>query len=137
MNTTTIPTTEAGVRLDKWLWAVRLFKTRSQAADACRLQRVRWDQQEVKASRMVKIGDVYEVHQEEMVRTVRVKALLERRIAGKFVPDFLEDLTPAEVVEAARKQREERRLSPVVAPEFKPSKKDRELLKKLYQPPEE
>ena len=120
------------VRLDKWLWAVRLFKTRSLAADACRLQRVRMAGQEVKPARIVKPGDVYELHQDDLVRTIRVAALIERRIAGKFVAEYLEDLTPADLYESARKLREARHLSPPIAPAFKPSKKDRELLDKIY-----
>ena len=120
------------VRLDKWLWAVRLFKTRSLAADACRLQRVRMANQEVKPARIVKPGDVYELHQDDLVRTIRVAALIDRRISGKFVAEYLEDLTPVEIHEAARKSREARHLSPPIAPAFKPSKKDRELLDKIY-----
>ena len=126
------PPVPDSVRLDKWLWAVRLFKTRSLAADACRLQRVRMADQEVKPARIVKPGDVYELHQDDLVRTIRVAALIDRRIAGKFVAEYLEDLTPAELHEAARKSRETRRLSPPIAPAFKPSKKDRELLDKIY-----
>jgi ribosome-associated heat shock protein Hsp15 len=121
------------VRLDKWLWAVRLFKTRAQAADACRLQRVKFNGAEVKAARDVRSGDVYEIQLDSMVRTVRVTALVERRVAGKFVENFLEDLTPADVVEAARVRREALRLSPTIAPDFRPSKKDRELLRQIYQ----
>ncbi len=125
------------VRLDKWLWAVRLFKTRSQAADACRLQRVRMGGNEVKPSREVRVGDVYDIQLEEMTRTVRVKQLLERRVAGKLVEIYLEDITPVEVLAAARAQREAQRMSPPVAPEFRPSKKNRELLRQLYHSPEE
>lgn len=126
---TTLPDS---VRLDKWLWAVRLFKTRSLAADACRLQRVRMADQEVKPARIVKLGDVYVLHLDDLVRTIRVEALIDRRIAGKFVADYLEDLTPAENYEKARKLRETQHLSPPIAPAFKPSKKDRELLAKIY-----
>lgn len=125
------------VRLDKWLWAVRLFKTRAQAADACRLLRVRVDGQEVKASRGVRVGDVFEVHQEDIVKTVRVLALLEKRVAGKLVADYLEDLTSPELYAAARARREAVAMSPSIAPAFKPSKKDRELLAKLYRPLED
>ena len=120
------------VRLDKWLWAVRLFKTRSLAADACRLLRVRMANQEVKPARIVIPGDVYELHLDDLVRTIRVSRLIDRRIAGKFVAEYLEDLTPADTYEAARKLREARHLSPPIAPTFKPSKKDRELLDKIY-----
>ncbi len=83
------------------------------------------------------MGDVYEVELEEMTRTVRVKEMLERRVAGKLVEIYLEDLTSAEVLEAARAQREAQRMSPPIAPEFRPSKKDRELLRQLYHSAEE
>jgi hypothetical protein len=91
----------------------------------------------VKASREVRVGDVYEIQLEDMTRTVRVKELLERRVAGKLVEGYIDDLTPDEVLAAARAQREAYRMSPPVAPEFRPSKKDRELLRQLYQTTEE
>jgi ribosome-associated heat shock protein Hsp15 len=125
------------VRLDKWLWAVRLFKTRGQAADACRLQRVKFAGQEVKASRTVRIGEIYEVELEEITRTVQVKGVLERRVAGKLVENYAADLTPEEILQAARERRESLRLSPPIAPEFRPSKKAREMLRQLYQQSEE
>ncbi len=129
------PTPE--VRLDKWLWAVRLFKTRSQAADACRLQRVKFAGQEVKASRVVRMGDIYEVQLEELTRTVQVKGLLERRVAGKLVEQYTVDLTPVEILQEARDRRESLRLSPPIAPEFRPSKKAREMLRQIYQSSED
>ena len=129
-----VPPLTESVRLDKWLWAVRLFKTRSLAADACRLLRVRMANQEVKPARIVKLGDVYELHLDDLVRTLRVAGLTDRRIAGKFVPEYLEDLTPAVAYEAAKILREARYLSPPIAPCFKPSKKDRALLDKIYRP---
>ena len=125
------------VRLDKWLWSVRLFKTRALAADACRLLRVRLANQEVKASRTVRIGDVFEIHLEDIVKTVRVRALLEKRVAGKAVVDFMDDLTSPETYAAAKERREALVMSPPIAPNFKPSKKDRELLAKLYRPQED
>ncbi len=123
-------------RLDKWLWAVRLYKTRTLAAEACRLLRVRCGGQEVKSSRPVRVGDVYEIQQEALTRSVRVVALLEKRVAGKFAERYVEDLTPPEVLAAARARREELRLSPPIAPDYRPSRKDRELLRKLYEPEE-
>lgn len=127
-----IPAEATSVRLDKWLWAVRLFKTRSQAADACRLLRVRMSGQEVKAARLVKIGDEYEIHLEDIIRTVRVKSLLAKRVAGKLVAEYLDDLTLPSLIEAAKAKREARAMSPVIAPVFKPNRRERELLAKLY-----
>lgn len=128
------PAEATSVRLDKWLWAVRLFKTRSQAADACRLLRVRMNGQEVKAARLVKLGDEYEIHLEDIVRTVRVKSLLSKRVAGRFVAEYLDDLTPPSLIEAARAKREAIAMSPVIAPVFKPNRRERDLLAKLYTP---
>lgn len=125
------------VRLDKFLWAVRLCKTRSQAADACRLQRVKISGQEVKPAHPLKIGTVLEIQLEDMTKTVRVIALLEHRVAAKLLPDYLEDLTPPEVYEEAKRKRIQNSMSPPIAPMFKPSKKDRELLSALYAPKDE
>ena len=84
------------VRIDKWLWAVRVFKTRSQAAAACKGGRVKILGQNVKASREVKEEEVIQVTFSGLTRTIRVKALLQNRVGAKLVPDFMEDLTPQE-----------------------------------------
>lgn len=130
------PTTEP-VRIDKWLWAVRLYKTRTQAADACRLSAVRIGGQEVKASREVRLGDVIEVRQPDLTRTVKVVGLLQKRVGPKLVVDFLEDLTPPEVYAAARELRQQRALAPPVAPLLKPSKRDRRMLERFFHQAEE
>lgn len=119
------------VRIDKWLWAVRLYKSRSLAADACRFKAIRMSGQEVKASREVRAGDVIEVQQGDLVRTLRVRGVLDKRIAAKLVPDFLEDLTSPEIYEAERIRRQQRAMAPPIAPLFRPSKKDRRLLERL------
>ena len=86
------------MRIDKWLWAVRLYKTRQLATDACRLQRVRIGGAEAKPSRLIKPGDVIEVRHEDITRTVRVLQPIGRRIGAKLVPDNMQDLTPPEEV---------------------------------------
>ena len=83
------------VRIDKWLWAVRLYKTRSLATAACDAGRVRIGEQGVKPSRAVKIGDLIVAQNNDMTRTVKVLALLDKRVGAKLVPDYMEDLTPA------------------------------------------
>ncbi|HZK08074.1 MAG TPA: S4 domain-containing protein [Bacteroidales bacterium] len=89
-----------GVRIDKWLWAVRVFKTRSQAADACRTGKVVIAGQPVKASREAKVGDEVEVRvSPQLTRTLRVKEPLQNRVAARLVPDFADDLTPPEAYE--------------------------------------
>lgn len=88
-----------GVRIDKWLWAVRLYKTRSLATEACKAGKVKIDGQPVKPSRDARIGDVLTVNLGTITRTVEIKALLHNRVGAKLVPDFLEDLTPPEEYE--------------------------------------
>ena len=116
------------MRLDKWLWAVRLCKTRTDATDACRLQRVRIGGEEVKASRLIRPGDIIEVRQEDITRTVRVKQAIGQRVGAKLVPESMDDLTPAAEVAAAARRREERRLNTVHFEAGRPEKKDRRLL---------
>lgn len=83
------------VRIDKWLWSVRLYKSRSLATDACANGKVQINEQTAKASRLIKVGDVITAEVGEILRTVKVIALLEKRVGAKLVSQFLEDLTPA------------------------------------------
>jgi ribosome-associated heat shock protein Hsp15 len=119
---------QSPVRIDKWLWAVRLCKTRQLATDACRLLRVRMGGHEVKASRVIRPGDVIEVKQLDLTRTVRVKATLETRVGAKLVSEYMEDLTQPAEFEAARRRREERSLNFASMPDEKPGKRDRRLM---------
>ena len=82
------------IRVDKWLFAVRLFKTRSQAADACRNGKVKLNDAPTKAAKHTRMGDTICVHQGPMTRTLKVIGLTERRVGAKLVPDFAEDKTP-------------------------------------------
>lgn len=84
------------VRIDKWLWAVRVFKTRSQAVEACKKGRVEIKGTTVKPSRTVKVGDEISVRKPPITYTFRVLALSENRMGAKLVPDFLENITPQE-----------------------------------------
>jgi ribosome-associated heat shock protein Hsp15 len=120
--------TPGTIRLDKWLWAVRLCKTRDQATDACRLHRVRMGGQEVKPSRLVKPGDIIEVRQEDVTRTVRVKRAIGQRVGAKLVPENMEDLTPAAELAAAAVRREERRLNTFTGFHGRPEKRDRRVM---------
>lgn len=116
------------VRIDKYLWAVRLFKTRPDAVDACRLGRVEMGGQPVKAGREVRPGDLITVHTDDLVKTVRVTALLEKRVAGKLVAQYLEDLTPSAEYEKARLRRQEHALNLATSPLLRPTKRDRRLM---------
>ncbi len=82
------------VRIDKWLWAMRVFKTRSIATDAVKKGRVSMGGTAVKPSRGVKPGDIIEVKKPPITYTFRVKALSQNRLGARLVPDYLENLTP-------------------------------------------
>lgn len=81
------------VRIDKWLWAVRLFKTRSLSAEACEKGKIRMADQVVKASRTIKPGDVITLHRGTWQQTVKVVNVIERRIGAPLVKEFMEDFT--------------------------------------------
>ena len=87
------------VRIDKWLWAVRLFKTRSLASEACRKGTVSINKVEVKPSREVKVGDEIHVRKNPVIYHYKVLALTEKRMGAKMVPEFMKDITPAENLE--------------------------------------
>ena len=81
-------------RIDKWLWAMRVFKTRSIATDACKKGRVMMGGVAVKPSRSVKVGDVVDVRKPPVTFSFRVKALSPGRLGARLVPDYLENITP-------------------------------------------
>jgi len=118
------------VRIDKWMWAVRLFKTRTMAADACKGGKVKMDGQSVKASREVKAGDLIEVQIGQLHRKVEVKEPAKNRVAAKMVENLLIDHTPVEeyeryeLVKAAKAEYRGRGMG-------RPTKRERRLIDKL------
>lgn len=86
-------------RIDKYLWAVRLYKTRSLATEACRCGHVRMGGQPLKASHEIKEGETYEISIEQLHKVVQVKKILDHRVGAALVPDYLTDLTPQEEYE--------------------------------------
>lgn len=82
------------VRIDKWLWAIRVYKTRSLAADACKANRISVNGQVVKPSREVKEGDVVTVKRLPVVYTYKVLEAIHNRQPAKNVPLYAENLTP-------------------------------------------
>ena len=118
------------VRIDKWLWAVRLFKTRSQATDACRGGKVKMDGHNVKPSREVTVGDEIEVQLGAIKKKVKVLQAVKNRVAAKLVPELAEDLTPPEEQEKLDMLRQlnyERREHGI----GRPTKKDRREIDRL------
>lgn len=87
------------VRVDKYLWAMRIYKTRSIATDACKCGRVKMNGAEVKPSRMFHVGDVFSVRKGPITYTYRILQLWGNRLGAKMVPEYLQDITPKEQLE--------------------------------------
>ncbi len=118
------------VRIDKWLWAVRFYKTRTQSAEACKGGKVKMNGVNMKPSREVKVGDIIELHHNYIRRTVKVKVAAKNRVSAKLVPDLMEDLTPAEEfekLEMMKQLNQEKRDRGT----GRPTKKDRRTIDKI------
>lgn len=92
-------TTANEARLDKWLWAARIYKTRTLAADACKNGRVTINGAQAKPSRVVKVGDEVGVKKSPITYMFRVKQAIEKRVGAKLLPDVLENITSAQQYE--------------------------------------
>lgn len=97
------------MRIDKFLWAIRLFKTRSEASEACRLGRVRIYGDIVKASKEVKIGDEISLARQGVTLTYKIKEILKNRVGAALVPQYVDDITSDE---------EKKKLALLRAPSF-------------------
>ena len=87
------------VRVDKYLWAMRIYKTRSIATDACKCGRIKMNGVEVKPSRTFHVGDVFTVRKGPITYTYRILQLWGNRLGAKMVPEYLQDITPKEQLE--------------------------------------
>ena len=117
-------------RIDKWLWVVRIYKTRSIATAACAGGKVNIDGNTVKASRMVRKGDIIQVRKRVIKYEYKVLKIAEKRMGAKLVPDFLEDITPEEELdklESAHKQPLQTREKG----QGRPTKKERRVMDKV------
>jgi ribosome-associated heat shock protein Hsp15 len=94
-----------GIRIDKWLFAVRLYKTRSQASEECRKGKVTIGGMNVKPSRELKVGEAIQLRRPPITRSYKVLALTESRMAAKLVPEFLLETTPASELEILEVQK--------------------------------
>ena len=120
------------VRIDKYLWAIRVFKTRSEATDACKGGKVRVNGSDIKPSKTVRAGDVIVVRKGAVSNTYRVIECLEKRQGAQLVPKFAENLTPQEELDKLR--------APVETFFLKrdrgagrPTKKDRRQMENLWE----
>ncbi len=94
------------IRIDKWLWSVRIYKTRTLATEACRAGKVRVNDRIVKPSHEVKPGELITISIAPINKSLKVLALPVSRLSAKLVPDYMTDLTPAEEMEKLRLARE-------------------------------
>ncbi len=98
-NTTKLLKAGDSARLDKWLWAARIFKTRSIAADACKNGRVTIDGSNVKPSRTIKAGETVSVRKPPITYSFCVLACIEQRVGAKLLPQVYENVTPQDQYE--------------------------------------
>lgn len=120
----------ASIRIDKWLWAVRVFKTRTQAADACKGGKVKMEDKTVKASRDVKVGDEISIQRGPITKTVKVTQIIKNRVSAKLAVESVKDLTPQSEYDKLKFMHElnyERRDRGI----GRPTKKDQRTLSKL------
>ena len=124
------------LRVDKYLWAIRLFKTRSQAGDACDKSKVKLKGENIKAAKPVNVGDEYEVKTENKRWIIKVTALLDHRVQYSEAIKHYEDITPADELDRIKFQaavfNTGKRLSKV----GRPTKKDKRDLDGFMDIPE-
>jgi ribosome-associated heat shock protein Hsp15 len=113
------------LRIDKYLWAIRLFKTRSQAADACDNGKVKLLGNNVKASKPVNLGDIYDVKAEGRKWVIKVTGLLEKRAAYSEAIKNYEDITPPEDLDVVKFQASSFNTGKRLSKVGRPTKRDR------------
>ena len=118
-------------RLDKWLWCVRVFKTRAEATAVCRGNSVQVNGLPAKPGRDVHLGEIVSIRVGLVRRTLKVAGLPRSRVAAKQLPEFVADLTPPEEYEKARQARIEHLLARERG-RGRPTKKDRRDMGRLF-----
>ena len=119
------------IRIDKWLWAVRIFKSRSIAADFCKSGKVLINDQAVKPSRLISVGDIIMIRKQAVSYTYKVLGIISKRVSAKIATEHVKDLTPPEEID---------RLKNIQKSVFftrdkgtgRPTKKERRQIDKLY-----
>ena len=87
------------IRVDKWLWAVRIYKTRNQATEACKKGKILIREQPVKPSRVLRVNDIVQVKRPPVIYSYKVTGLLAKRLSARLVKDYIEDVTPKQELE--------------------------------------
>lgn len=122
----------ANVRVDKWLWAVRLYKTRSLATEACKKGHVSIGDLTLKPSKLIQVSDILKVRKAPITKSLKVLALAEKRMSAKLIVDFVEDITPPEETEILEMQKNMRWVSRDRGT-GRPTKKDRRELDDFFE----
>ncbi|MDP4291944.1 MAG: RNA-binding S4 domain-containing protein [Bacteroidota bacterium] len=118
------------LRIDKWLWTVRFYKTRSLATEACKAGKIKMEGQSIKPARELKVDDIITINQGTIIRTVKVLGFPANRQPAKLILQYMEDLTPQELFDRQKMINETRT-------EFRPrglgrpTKKSRRLIDRL------
>lgn len=121
---------EDKMRIDKWLWTVRIFKTRTQAAEACEKDKVSIEGQPVKASRLVKAGTIIALRNGAFTQQYEVLQLTANRLNAKLVMEYCRNITAEDVLNNIQKQAAQTRLLQQRG-EGRPTKRDRRALDDL------
>jgi ribosome-associated heat shock protein Hsp15 len=122
------------LRIDKYLWAIRLYKTRSQASDACEKGKVKNEAGQVKPSKHVHIGEEYEVKTEAKRWRIQVTGLLDHRLAFSEAVKYYLDITPAEELERIQFQASSFHTGKRLSKVGRPTKKQRRDLDNMISP---
>ena len=86
----------SGIRIDKWLWMVRVYKTRTMATDACNAGKIKMNGDNVKPSKIVKMGEIYAIKLDQLDKSIQVLDFPKSRVGAPLVPNFYTDLTTPE-----------------------------------------
>ncbi|MBI9039389.1 MAG: RNA-binding S4 domain-containing protein [Bacteroidales bacterium] len=121
---------ENSIRIDKYLWAIRIFKTRSLASQACKAGKIKIDGNNIKASREVKIDDIITIQIGQLSKTIKVKNIIKNRVSAKLAIENYEYLTPAEEYEKLKLQKE-MNIEYRDRGSGRPTKKERRIITKL------
>jgi len=93
------------IRIDKWLWATRIFKTRTIALEECKKNRIMVNETTAKPSRMIRVGDTVSVRKPPVTYSFKVLGITSNRVGAKLVPEYLDNITPPEQYEILELQK--------------------------------
>ncbi|MDC1006186.1 S4 domain-containing protein [Opitutales bacterium] len=120
------------VRLDRFLWASRFYKTRSLSTDACKRNWISVNDLTAKPSKEVRIGDIIKIKKSSHFRSIKIIVLLNKRVGASKVEDYIEDITSPEEIEKEREHNQNRKLFNLsTSHKGKPSKKQRRDLEEF------